>query len=239
MPEIGTIDGLELTAWGMLRQIRDTTMNVKLRPNPLAGDTVLELSRAILPTAHGDFTIVAFAHAGRQLHDVALVRGEPRPGVPVPVRVHSECLTGDVFGSYRCDCGPQLELALERIAQCEVGVLLYMRQEGRGIGIANKVRAYALQDIGMDTVEANLHLGFDDDLRHYDVAAGMLRTLGVTHVELHTNNPRKVEGLRHAGLEVLRRVSLRVAPSTHNAFYLATKQRRSGHWLGQDDPSET
>lgn len=195
-------------------------------------------ARANLPTAHGEFEIVSFVDAtGRRLDDVALVMGGGRPANDevVAVRVHSECLTGDVFGSRRCDCGEQLHRALAEVAARGRGVVLYMRQEGRGIGIANKVAAYALQDAGMDTVEANLHLGFDDDLRNYDTAAAMLQALGVHSIELFTNNPRKVEGLRRAGLEVVRRAPIVTTPHADNAEYLRTKQQRSGHLLGDED----
>ncbi len=199
---------------------------------------VTVLARAKLPTQHGIFELVSFVDAtGRRLDDVALVF--PAAGgsgdAAMPVRVHSECLTGDVFGSLRCDCGEQLHRALGEIVARGRGVLLYMRQEGRGIGIANKVAAYALQDAGMDTVEANLHLGFDDDLRSYDVAGAMLLVLGVSSIELFTNNPRKVEGLRRAGLEVLRRAPLVMAARAENASYLRTKRLRSGHLLATED----
>jgi GTP cyclohydrolase II len=188
------------------------------------------LSRAKLPTQHGAFEIVAFRSPdGEQLRDIAVIRGDVAGAENVPVRVHSECLTGDVLGSLRCDCGEQLHLALERFAQHERAILLYMRQEGRGIGIANKVRAYALQDGGLDTVEANRHLGFDDDLRSYDLAAAMLRALEVSSIELHTNNPAKVGGLRAAGIEVNTREAIAVPARDENRFYLATKRSRSGH----------
>ncbi|MEM6992918.1 MAG: GTP cyclohydrolase II [Myxococcota bacterium] len=191
-----------------------------------------ELSRAALPTKVGVFEIVAFAGSdGEQLRDVAIINGDINGDQVVPVRLHSECLTGDVFGSLRCDCGDQLEVAFERIAQGGVGIVLYLRQEGRGIGIANKVRAYELQDGGLDTVEANLHLGFDDDMRSYDTAAAMLHTLGVRRIELHTNNPRKVEGLRAAGIDVVRREPLEIEARDENRHYLATKRERSGHLL--------
>lgn len=196
----------------------------------LSANRVREQSRARLPTKTGHFTIVGFARGGVQLDDIALIKGTLSPGEKIPVRLHSECLTGDVLGSMRCDCGDQLKLAMKRLEHCEQGVLLYLRQEGRGIGIANKVRAYALQDTGLDTVDANLHLGFDDDLRTYDVAAEMLKALGVFAAELHTNNPRKVEGLRSAGLTV-DRVPLEIEPGQHNLRYLSTKRDRSGHLL--------
>jgi GTP cyclohydrolase II len=182
------------------------------------------------------FQIVAFFNAeGNRLDDIALIRGDVTAPGPVAVRVHSECVTGDVLGSLRCDCGEQLHLAMDRLAGSDRGVLLYMRQEGRGIGIANKVEAYALQDRGMDTVQANQHLGFDDDLRSYDLAAGMLYALGVKQVRLHTNNPSKVDGLRAAGIDVIERIPLQVPPRDENRFYLATKKLRSGHIIDMDD----
>jgi GTP cyclohydrolase II len=189
-------------------------------------------ARARLPSRHGDFEVVSFIdEGGRTLDDVAIVRGVLDGAVEVPTRVHSECLTGDVFGSFRCDCRDQLELALTRIAGAETGIILYLRQEGRGIGIAQKVRAYQLQEQGLDTVEANLHLGFDDDLRDYSVAAAMLHALGVASIALHTNNLRKIEGLRAGGVEVSRREAIIAASRQENAGYLATKRDKSGHLL--------
>ena len=189
-------------------------------------------ARARLPSRHGDFEIVSFIdEAGRTIDDVAVVRGELGGAAEVATRIHSECLTGDVFGSFRCDCRDQLELAMARIAGSDTGIILYLRQEGRGIGIAQKVRAYQLQQVGLDTVEANLHLGFDDDLRDYSVAAAMLHALGVGSVVLHTNNLRKIEGLRAGGVEVHHREAI-IAPSREqNAGYLATKRDKSGHLL--------
>ena len=197
-------------------------------------------TRAKLPTTYGVFEIYAFeTEDGRALDDVAVVNGEVAGHDDVPVRVHSECLTGDVLGSLRCDCGEQLHEALRRIGRAERGIVLYLRQEGRGIGIANKVRAYALQDGGLDTVDANRHLGFDDDLRRYDVAGAMLAALGVASIELHTNNPQKVEGLREAGATVTRRVPLQVPARAESRFYLDTKRRRFGHLLpGPPDADE-
>ncbi|MCA9637061.1 MAG: GTP cyclohydrolase II, partial [Myxococcales bacterium] len=189
-------------------------------------------ARAALPSRHGEFSIVSFTdERGRTLDDVAIVRGEVRGLEGVATRIHSECLTGDVFGSQRCDCRDQLELALERFAASDVGVILYMRQEGRGIGIANMVRAYELQEQGLDTVEANLHLGFDNDLRDYSGAAAMLRALGVVSVDLHTNNLEKIEGLQRFGVPVIQRVAIQSAPGEHNQRYLETKRDKCGHLL--------
>lgn len=197
--------------------------------------SVRELARGRLPTTHGEFQIVSFEGPDGPLDDVALVRGDVGVNAVIPVRVHSECVTGDAFGSLRCDCGEQLREALRRVAKAEHGVLLYMRQEGRGIGIAHKVRAYELQDGGLDTVEANLHLGFDDDMRSYDVAAAMLQALGARRIELHTNNPHKVEGLEGAGITVVKRVPLEVKARDENKFYLDTKRDRSGHLIAVGD----
>jgi GTP cyclohydrolase II len=189
-------------------------------------------ARARLPSRHGEFEIVSFIdEAGRTLDDVAIVRGDVAGREDVPTRVHSECLTGDVFGSFRCDCRDQLELALSRFARQGAGIILYLRQEGRGIGIAQKVRAYQLQQNGLDTVEANLHMGFDDDLRDYSAAAAMLHALGVASIELHTNNTRKIEGLRAGGVVVHRREPIIAPAREENRGYLATKRDKSGHLL--------
>ena len=195
------------------------------------GVRVTIVARAKLPTRHGLFEMVAY-HNTKDAHDhVALVRGDLAGGEHVPTRLHSECLTGDVFGSLKCDCGEQLDSAIQAIASLEAGVILYLRQEGRGIGLANKIRAYALQDQGMDTVEANLHLGFDDDLRQYDIAAGMLHLLGIRSIQLFTNNPRKIQGLRDHGVSVAARSPLLVEPNRFNQGYLQTKEQKSGHML--------
>jgi GTP cyclohydrolase II len=175
--------------------------------------------------------LMAFAGAaGAEVH-VALILGEPKFDSPTLVRLHSECLTGDVFGSLRCDCGPQLAAAKAAILEAGGGVVLYLRQEGRKIGLANKMRAYALQGRGYDTVDANFHIGFGADDRDYDVAARMLRLMGVEQVRLLTNNPEKVAGLRAAGIGVTERVPLKIAANPHNARYLDTKRDRSGHQL--------
>jgi GTP cyclohydrolase II len=189
-------------------------------------------ARAKLPSRHGLLEIVSFTDAeGRRLDDVAVVCGEVSGAVEVPTRVHSECLTGDVFGSLRCDCRDQLELALDRVAADHFGLILYMRQEGRGIGIAEKVRAYELQDLGLDTLEANIHLGFDGDMRRYDIAAAMIHALAVESIVLHTNNPAKVEGLRSNGVEVVRRAPIVSEPRDENLRYLRTKKAKMGHEL--------
>jgi GTP cyclohydrolase II len=187
------------------------------------------VARAKLPLdGMPDTHIVAFRASDDGQEHVALVVGA-FAGKPPLVRLHSECLTGDVFGSLKCDCGPQLKEALRIIGEAGGGVLLYLRQEGRGIGLANKLRAYALQDRGFDTVDANLRLGFGDDERDYAHAAAMLKALGIDEVRLLTNNPQKVEGLEAAGIKVAERVAHHMPANPHNADYLATKRKKSGH----------
>ena len=201
-------------------------------PAPAPVRRIVETS---LPTVHGPFRLVAYTNAAHPERepDLALVRGDlaAHPGEAALVRLHSECLTGDVFGSRRCDCGPQLEAALAAIAAAGRGVVLYLRQEGRGIGLRDKLRAYALQEGGLDTVEANERLGLPVDAREYGTAAAILRDLGVTRLRLLTNNPGKVAGLEGAGLAVVARVPSVVAPSPENARYLATKREKLGHVL--------
>jgi GTP cyclohydrolase II len=188
-------------------------------------------ARAKLPTKFAERgEIIAFRSEGDSAEHVALVIGKPS-GEPPLVRLHSECLTGDVLGSLKCDCGPQLDDALKAIAASGWGVLLYLRQEGRGIGLVNKLRAYSLQDQGFDTVDANIRLGFGDDERDFSVAARMLEQLSQTEVRLLTNNPRKVAGLEAAGIRVVAQVSLKTASNRHNEAYLDTKRARSGHQL--------
>ncbi len=186
-----------------------------------------------LPTRFGPFRLFAYGTTVDDLLHLALVRGAIRAGDTVLVRVHSECMTGDLFHSLRCDCGEQMEAALEAIDRRGAGVFLYMRQEGRGIGLLNKLRAYALQDEGADTVEANRRLGFADDLREYGLGAQILYDLGVRRMDLLTNNPRKVVGLGSHGLEIASRIPIEVAPNQRNVHYLRTKKERLGHLLGQ------
>ena len=193
---------------------------------------VQRVAETALPTDFGAFKLLAYESTVDDYHHVALVLGDITPADEVLVRVHSECLTGDVFGSLRCDCGKQLDAALQMIAAEGRGVLLYMRQEGRGIGLVNKIRAYELQDKGLDTVEANLHLGFRPDPRDYGIGAQILNDIGVHRMRLITNNPSKRVGLEAHGLEVTDRVPLVIPPNAANERYLKTKIEKLGHLLG-------
>ncbi len=186
---------------------------------------------ADLPTRFGDYQVVAFTNCSDQKEHAAFVHGDVFDGTEVPVRVHSECLTGDAIGSLRCDCRDQLIESLERIGQMDRGVVLYLRQEGRGIGFVNKIRAYQLQDAGYDTVEANETLGFRPDERDYAVAAHMLRSLHVRSVRLMTNNPDKVADLERHGIPIVGRLPVTIPPNEVNRPYLETKQRKLGHLL--------
>lgn len=192
---------------------------------------VQQVAEAKLPTPFGNFKVLAYKSSTDPAEHLAMVMGNVATEEPVLVRVHSQCLTGDVFHSLRCDCGEQIEMAMKRIAEEGRGVVLYMRQEGRGIGIHNKIKAYALQDKGMDTVEANLSLGFKDDHRDYGVGAQILADLGVHDMRLMTNNPKKISGLASYGLTITEQLPITTKPNLHNRRYLSTKQKKMGHFL--------
>ncbi len=192
---------------------------------------VHKAAETVLPTPYGEFKAIAFVNDIDDFEHLALVKGEINPEKEILVRVHSECLTGDVFGSYRCDCGEQLRKAMEIIQKEGLGVILYLQQEGRGIGLANKLKAYALQDKGLDTVEANEELGFGPDLRDYGVGAQILVALGVRKMRLLTNNPKKIVGLEGYGLKVVGRVPIEIDPRPENRQYLLTKCQKLGHLM--------
>ena len=200
---------------------------------------VHRVADAKLPTPYGEFTCTAFKSETDPDEHVAMIMGDVATDEPVLVRVHSQCLTGEVFGSLRCDCGEQIQMAMKRIADEGRGVLLYMRQEGRGIGIHNKIKAYALQDQGMDTVEANLSLGFEADLRDYGIGAQILAELGLHNIRLLTNNPKKVIGLESYGLKVVEIVPIVATLNKYNRRYLKTKQKKMGHLLKVTDDADS
>jgi 3,4-dihydroxy 2-butanone 4-phosphate synthase/GTP cyclohydrolase II len=190
------------------------------------------VAEARLPTKYGEFTAIAYKSSVDVGEHIALTMGKWEADEPILVRIHSECLTGDVFGSLRCDCGEQIELALKILSREGKGVFLYMRQEGRGIGLHNKIKAYSLQDNGLDTVDANRKLGFEPDLRHYGIGAQILQDLGIGKLRLLTNNPRKIVGLSGFGLEIMERVPVEASVNDENRQYLRTKRSRMGHILG-------
>jgi len=192
------------------------------------------------PTKYGDFTLTLFEDTIHGDHHVAIIKGEITEEDEALVRVHSQCLTGDLFGSLRCDCGDQMHRALEKIENSGKGVLVYLRQEGRGIGLKNKINAYRLQDTGLDTVEANHRMGFADDLREYGIGAQILLECGVHRMKLLTNNPRKIIGLEGYGLEITDRVPLEILPNAINRKYLANKKEKLGHMIleGLADPDD-
>jgi GTP cyclohydrolase II len=216
------------------RAPRAIARGTRVAGRPRRTDRITIYGEAPLPTHRGLFRTVVFRDAESGAEHVAMVLGDVDCD-SVPVRVHSECLTSEVLGSLKCDCRAQLDRALDLIAERGRGVLLYLRQEGRGIGLGNKIRAYALQAQGHDTYEANRLLGFPDDLRRYDVAADMLRLLGVRSIELVTNNPLKVAGLEEGGVKVRRRIQLPSPANPHNVEYLRAKRERTGHLIATDD----
>ncbi|OLE88607.1 MAG: GTP cyclohydrolase II [Acidobacteria bacterium 13_1_20CM_2_55_15] len=190
-----------------------------------------KVAETSLPTPLGTFRLFGFQSEPKTENVLALVMGKPNPDEAALVRIHSQCLTGDVFGSERCDCGDQLHFALSTIAESGSGLLIYQLQEGRGIGLMNKLLAYELQDSGHDTVEANEHLGFEADHRNYDLCAGVLRHFGITRVRLMTNNPQKFDALEAAGIHVVERVPIEIPPSDGTKEYLKTKKAKLGHLL--------
>jgi len=189
-----------------------------------------KVAEAFLPTRYGRFTVYAFTDDGNGEH-IALVRCEHLPHDGMPIRVHSRCLTGDTLTSMRCDCRDQLEAAMKFFEEKTCGMLIYLDQEGRGIGLANKIKAYALQDEGMDTVEANVHLGFGEDLRDYKIAADILMSFGIKEIKLLTNNPKKIADLERHGIKVVERIPLITKPNRYNKKYLETKRKKMNHIL--------
>ena len=232
-PALAAEQGAALEA---AQELRIDPADVALAAPARAG-ALRRVSDARVPmAAHEDCTLVLFREIDGDAEHVAIVVGRPAQwpaGAPVPVRLHSSCLTGDLLGSLRCDCGPQLQRAIERLAETG-GVLLYLAQEGRGTGLANKLRAYRLQDGGLDTLQADRHLGFREDERDFQAAAAMLGELGIRQIRLLTNNPHKIDALRSAGVDVVDRLPLHAPVNAHNARYMQTKQQRAGH-LGADD----
>jgi GTP cyclohydrolase II len=199
---------------------------------------VWKYSEANLPTRHGHYRVIVFRTNEDEKEHLAVMSGDIGEGENIPVRLHSECLTSEVLGSLKCDCNDQLEMALQYISEYGKGIVLYLRQEGRGIGLGNKIRAYALQEVGYDTVEANHILGFADDLRNYEIAANILKNLGVQSVKLLTNNPTKVTGLERNGIEVSGRIPIQIRQNHVNKFYLMTKAKKSGHLLEFEKPMD-
>lgn len=221
----------ELTVFAKKHQLKMITIADLIAYRRQHETFVEKVAESDLPTQHGHFKMIGFNNTLTGEHHVALVKGDVTDNQPVLVRVHSECLTGDAFGSLRCDCGDQLATALRAIEAEGRGILLYMRQEGRGIGLINKIRAYNLQDMGRDTVQANLELGFPEDMRDYGIGAQILYSLGVRQLKLMTNNPKKISGLEGYGIAVVERVAIEMNHNEENLHYLQTKQLKMGHLL--------
>ncbi len=232
MNEDGTMARLpDLIEFGKQHDLKLVTIKDLIEYRMKRESLVHRVSEARLPTEYGDFNAVVYQNEIDHEVHIALVKGEIEGSQPMLVRVHSGCVTGDIFGSKRCDCGEQLHAAMGRIEKEGTGVLLYLNQEGRGIGLVNKLKAYRLQDGGKDTVQANLELGFKADLRDYGIGAQILVDLGLRKIRLMTNNPRKIVGIEGYGLEVVERVSLEIAPHEKNVHYLRTKKNKLGHML--------
>lgn len=236
MSEDGTMSRVpELTAFAKRFDMKIVTVKDLIHYRMQSESLVRVVAETHIPTRFGEFKALVYEHEITQEQHLAMVKGDLDPGTPPLVRVHSSCLTGDVFGSFRCDCGDQLKRAMRLISEEGYGVLLYLNQEGRGIGLANKIRAYALQEEGRDTVEANVELGFSADLRDYGIGAQILAHLGVQRMRLMTNNPRKIVGLEGYGLEVVDRMPIQIQPGKHNVEYLRTKHEKLGHYFDIED----
>lgn len=221
----------ELIEFGKKHNLKVITIKDLVEYRRKNEDTVEKVAEAKMPTRYGEFKIVGFVNKISGEHHVALIKGDISGADPVLVRVHSECLTGDTFGSKRCDCGEQYDEAMKRIAEAGRGVLLYMRQEGRGIGLINKIKAYELQDKGYDTVEANLKLGFPADMREYSVAARIIKKLGIKNVKLMTNNPDKINSLAKYDVNIVKRVPIIMEPNDNDKFYLKIKKEKMAHLI--------